>query len=220
MNAKTETLTYAFGCEAGLRRLKGCLPPLEVVYPPLVAQRAEEQGKKLPHIENPCTDDGLGILIVRSLLMQEMRLRLEAFAQRRIPNLTIYNAKTPVPLPRICIVIAGLDDWRTKSVLMFRRAVDRLLSLGRAAGFSLSPFGEGRDGGGVLGMYDRYKRGSVSREAMMTSLVEAHTAQAVTEKDYKRMMDDVLADVYLDEKLIWDDECANSDKANEKGIVL
>ena len=51
-------------------------------------------------------------------------------------------------------------------------------------------------------MYDRYKRGSVSREAMMTSLVEAHTAQAVTEADYSRMMDDVLADVYLDEKLI------------------
>ena len=33
-------------------------------------------------------------------------------------------------------------------------------------------------------------------------------------------MDDVLADVYLDEKLIWDDECANADNANEKGIVL
>ena len=74
MNAKTETLTYAFGCEAGLRRLESCLPPLEVVYPPLVAQKAEEQGKKLPHIENPCTDDGLGILIVRSLLTQGMRL--------------------------------------------------------------------------------------------------------------------------------------------------
>ena len=202
MNAKTETLTYAFGCEAGLRRLEGCLPPLEVVYPPLVVQRYEEQGKKLPYIENPCTDEGLGILIVRSLLTQEMRLRLEAFAQRRIPNLSVYNAKTPVPLPRINLVIAGLDDWHTRSVLLFRRAVDRLLSLGRAAGFCLSPFGEGRDGGGVLGMYDRYKRGSVSRGAMMDALVEAHVAQAVAEKDYKRMMDDVLADVYLDEKLI------------------
>jgi len=205
MNAKTETLTYAFGCEAGLRRLEGCLPPLEVVYPPLVLQRAEEQGKKLPHIENPCTDECLGILIVRSLLMMEMKLRLEAFAQRRIRNLAEYNAKTRVPLPRICLVIAGLDDWETRSVLQFRRAIDRLLSLGRAAGFRLSPFGEGRDGGGVLGLYDRYKRGMVSREAMMNALLEARRTNAVEESHYRLMIDNVMADTLLDEKLIWDE---------------
>ena len=61
-NAKTETLTYAFGCEAGLRRLKGCLPSLEVVYPPLVAQKAEEQGKKRRTSKTPAPTMDLAFL--------------------------------------------------------------------------------------------------------------------------------------------------------------
>ena len=175
------------------------------VYPPLVLQRAEEQGRRLPHIENPCTDECLGIRIVRSLLRQEMMLRLEAFAGRRIRSLAEYNAKTRIPLPQISLVIAGLDDWDIRIVLIFRRAVDRLLTLGQAAGFCLSPFGEGRDGGGVLGMYDRYKRGMVSRETMMNALLEAKRANAVEESHYRLMIDNVMADTLLDEKLIWDD---------------
>ena len=211
MNAKNKPLIYAFGSEAGMRRLVG-LPPLEVAYPPLVLR----SHCRLPHFTNPCTDGIEAFHVMRMLVVLEMRKRLRLFASAKVRSLADYNAGAESPLPRISLIIAGMDGWDSCIKESIHEDLETLLGLGRAAGFRLSPIGDGAEGGGAVGLFDRYKRGQVSREEMTTALIVAHKVNALPEADYRRMMDDVTADVYLDERLAWDDDIPKAD-TNKKG---
>lgn len=47
-------------------------------------------------------------------------------------------------------------------------------------------------------MYGKYRYGNATKEDFMTALVKAKIAGEVTEEDFARMRDDVIADVYID----------------------
>lgn len=47
-------------------------------------------------------------------------------------------------------------------------------------------------------LYGKYRYGNATKEDFMTALVKAKIAGEVTEEDFARMRDDVIADVYID----------------------
>ena len=131
-----EVMVYAFGDDAGRLRQLPPLPLMQPVCPPLVRQRAEEQGRRLPRIENPCADGELACRMVGTMLRLEIELRLRLFAASGTRDLERYNAKaTDRPLPYIVIAVDGVDESLDFPKSAFFGDMERLLALGDAAGF-------------------------------------------------------------------------------------
>ena len=131
-----EVMVYACGNDA--ERLRQ-LPPLSLmqpVCPPLVRRRAEEQGSRLPRIENPCTDGELACRMIGTMLRLEMELRLQLFAAAGTRDLERYNAKaTDRPLPYIVIAVDGADESLDFPKSEFFSCMERLFAFGGATGF-------------------------------------------------------------------------------------
>lgn len=51
-------------------------------------------------------------------------------------------------------------------------------------------------------LHRQYKRGTVTREKFMDTLLEAYMNHEVPEASYRRYSDDVTADMYLDEDIV------------------
>ena len=131
-----EVMVYAFGNDAERLRQLPSLPLVQPVCPPLVRRQAEEQGRRLPRIENPCTDGELACRMIGTMLRLEMELRLQLFAAAGTRDLERYNAKaTDRPLPYIVIAVDGADESLDFPKSEFFGCMERLLALGGATGF-------------------------------------------------------------------------------------
>ena len=131
-----EAMVYAFGDDAERLRQLPPLPLMRPVCPPLVRRRAEEQGRRLPRIENPCADGELACRMVGTMLRLEIELRLRLFAATGTRDLERYNAKaTDRPLPYIVIAVDGADESLDFPKSEFFGCMERLLALGGATGF-------------------------------------------------------------------------------------
>ena len=131
-----EAMAYAFGDDAGRLRQLPSLPLVQPVCPPLVRRQAEEQGRRLPHIENPCTDGELACRMIGTMLRLEIELRLRLFTAAGTRDLERYNAKNADrPLPYIVIAVDGVDESLDFPESAFFGDMERSLALGGAAGF-------------------------------------------------------------------------------------
>ena len=131
-----EAMAYAFGDDAGRLRQLPSLPLVQPVCPPLVRRQAEEQGRRLPRIENPCTDGELACRMIGTMLRLEMEMRLRLFAAAGTRDLERYNAKaTDRPLPYIVIAVDGADESLDFPKSEFFGCMERVLALGGATGF-------------------------------------------------------------------------------------